>query len=262
MSVDFGMKQSLIEAGLVDPSSGAFLSEPNFGAPPEADVPRDPLPDLPDDAPGDGERAQPQPNQKPASQPQVVETPSAPSGHPDPGDQGPPPGEPQHDPRRLGEASDPVRQQYDQGVMALRQQAREAFLIGRQLTDQEGNRVYSDQELEAKIGQNLALMEHQMYLAGVMERMQPVAKRAAAEKMAKDYGVDVEDIINEPNPIAMETRAKTIHDLMRDGRFQRRRDQGVDTAEGSRSFSNAIPEAIDKLSPQQKMYVGLARGDR
>jgi hypothetical protein len=31
-----------------------------------------------------------------------------------------------------------------------------------------------------------------------MERMQPVAKRAAAEKYAKDYGVEVDDIINEP----------------------------------------------------------------
>jgi hypothetical protein len=50
----------------------------------------------------------------------------------------------------------------------------------------------------------------------------------------------------------METRAKTIADLVRDGRFQKRKEEGKDTAEGSRSFSNAIPEAIDKLSPQQE----------
>jgi hypothetical protein len=88
-----------------------------------------------------------------------------------------------------------------------------------------------------------------------------VAQRAAAEKIAQEHGVDVADILNESSPIAMQTRAKTIAELKRDGRFQERKAAGTDQAEGSRGFSNAIPEAIEKMTPQQKMYIGFARGD-
>lgn len=255
MSVDTGMRQSLVEAGLVDPSSGSFLSEPNFGAAPEGDTPRDPLPDLPED----GGRDEPKPSEQPQ---QRQDQPQPRTEQVEAGTPPPPAGTPEHSPDRLGAESDPVRQRYEATVSALDRDAEMAFHYGRSLTDEEGKRLYTDDQLQTFIGQQLAVAKHQTYLAGVMERMQPVAKRAAAEKYAKDYGVEVDDIINEPNPVAMETRAKTIADLVRDGRFQKRKEEGKDTAEGSRSFSNAIPEAIDKLSPQQKIYAGLARGDR
>jgi hypothetical protein len=255
MSVDTGMRQSLVEAGLIDPSSGSFLSEPNFGAAPEGDTPRDPLPDLPDDGGRVEEKPAEQPQPRP-NEPTQPRTETVEAGTP------PPAGTPEHSPDRLGAESDPVRQRYEATVSALDRDAEMAFHYGRSLTDEEGKRLYTDDQLQTFIGQQLAVAKHQTYLAGVMERMQPVAKRAAAEKYAKDYGVEVDDIINEPNPVAMETRAKTIADLVRDGRFQKRKEEGKDTAEGSRSFSNAIPEAIDKLSPQQKIYAGLARGDR
>jgi hypothetical protein len=253
MSVDTGMRQSLIEAGLVDPGSGAFLSEPNFGEAVSGDAPREPLPAEDEPAP----EPQEQPRQEPASQPQVQPVPSAPGG-----DNAPAPDSSQMNPARLGEEADPIRQEYDTTVRTMHQQAELAFAYGRTLVDDKGQRVYSDEQLAQGIGSQLQLAQQQAYLSGVMKRMEPVAKRAAAEKIAKDNGVDVEDIINEPSPVHMQARAKTIADLTRDGRFQRRKESGVDVAEGSRSFSNAIPEGLDKLSPQQKIYAGLARGDR
>jgi hypothetical protein len=255
MSVDVGMRQSLIEAGLVDPESGSFLSAPNFGEPLPDDAPRDPLPNEDESAP------QEQPTQKPASEPQVqpaveapnpkIDTSPAPSSQPL-----------ETDPNRLGDQSDPVRAEYDKTVATLEQQAREAFLIGRTAVDEQGNRVYTDEQLAQMIGPQFQHATQQAYLAAVMQRMQPVAKRAAAEQIAKEYGVQVDDVINEESPVAMRTRAKTIADLERDGRFERRKNAGTDTAEGSRSFNNAVPEGLDKLSPQQKIYAGLARGDR
>jgi hypothetical protein len=257
MSVDLGMRQSLVEAGLVDPSSGEFTSAPNFGAAPEGESPRDPLPDLPDDAvrPEEKPAEQPQPRPNEPTQPrtETVESPASPPSAA---------ADPSHDASKLGAEADPIRQNYESTVSNLRRDANMALMYGRTLTNEDGTRMYTDEQLQGFIGQQLQMAEHQAYLAGVMERMQPVAKRAAAEKFAKEYGVEVDDIVNEPNPVAMETRAKTIADLVRDGRFQKRKEEGRDTAEGSRSFNNAIPEAIDKLSPQQKIYAGLARGDR
>jgi hypothetical protein len=260
MSVDFGMRQSLAEAGLVDPSSGEFTSAPNFGAAYESEEPaRQPLPEE-KDAP----ESQPAEKQNPASVPQVQPGQSAPRGDPgtDPDNRGMPSGQlVQADAAKLGEADDPIRSRYDQTVSTMRQQAQMAFMQGQQMVNEKGERVYSDEQLAQFLGSQLQNAEQQVYLHAVMERMQPVAKRAAAEKMAKDYGVEVDDIINEANPVAMETRAKTIADLTRQGRFEKRKAAGTDTAEGSRNFSNAIPEGIDKLSPQQKIYAGLARGD-
>lgn len=259
MVVDTGMRGALIDAGLIDPGSGAFLSEPNFGGEPESPEPRDPLPTPADDVPANEPEkpAQEQPNQEPAKQPQVTETPSAPGG--DPVAAG---AALAADPQKLGDQADPVRQKYEQNISQMRQQAQMAYLQGQALRDDEGNRVYTDEQLASLIGRELQHAEQQAYLAGVMERMQPVAKRAAAEKIAQAHGVDVNDILNEESPVAMETRAKTISELKRDGRFQERKNAGTDTAEGSRSYNNAVPEAIEKLSPQQKMYLGFARGDR
>lgn len=254
MSIDFGMRQSLVEAGLVDPTSGEFTSEPNFGEKLSGDSPRDPLPN--DDEPVE---APVQPEQKPAAQPQVQPSPSAPQGEPvrENGGSLPP-----ADPARLGEEADPVRVEYENTVRTMHQQAAMAFHYGRTLVDEQGQRQFTDQQLANQISRDLEAAQQQAYLSGVMKRMEPVAKRAAAEKIAKEHGVDIEDIINEGNPLAMSTRAKTIADLTRDGRFQRRKESGADVAEGSRSFSNAIPEGLEKLSPQQKIYAGLARGDR
>lgn len=258
MSVDYGMRQSLIEAGLVDPSSGGFLSEPNFGEAAASEPPRDPVPN--EDEPA----AQPQtdPSQKPASEPQVTPSQAAPGNAPLEQPDPKPPASLQADPQRLGDQSDPIRTSYEQGLSTLQQQAQMAMLYGRTLTNEEGKRVFSDEQLQGLIEQELKGQAQQLYLNAVMQRMQPVAKRAAAEQIAKEHGVTVEDIINEGSPVAMETRAKTIADLTRDGRFQRRKEAGTDSAEGSRSYSNAIPEGLDKLSPQQKIYAGLARGDR
>jgi hypothetical protein len=259
MSIDFSMKQSLIEAGLVDPASGEFTSAPNFGEPVVGDEPRSPLSNEDEPAPA----PEPQPNQKPASVPGTTEVPSAPEGEPgvEKADQGTPV-PPQQNPARLGDEADPVRQEYEQSVNTMRNQAQMAYLYGQTLTDQEGHRVFSDQQLTQMIGQNLQLAEQQAYLQGVMRRMEPVAKRAAAEKIAKEHGVELEDILNEGSPVAMVARAKTIADLTRDGRFQRRKESGADVAEGSRNFNNAIPEGLEKLTPHQKIYAGLARGDR
>jgi hypothetical protein len=252
MSVDMGMRASLVEAGLVDPSSGAFTSEPNFGGPSEGGAPARNEPDPTADEPLE--------EVKKADENGAVEAGAAtvPDAAPNTGagvDLG------TQNPARLGADTDPVRQQYDQTISTLDQQAEMAFHYGRTLTNSEGQRVYSDEQLAAQIGQELQAAKQQAYLAGVMQRLQPVAQRAAAEKIAKEHGVDVQDILNESSPVAMSTRAKTIAELKRDGRFQERKKNGTDTAEGSRGFSNAVPEAIDKLSPQQKMYVGFARGD-
>jgi hypothetical protein len=256
MSVDTGMRQSLVEAGLIDPSSGSFLSEPNFGAAPEGDTPRDPLPDLPED----GGRDEPKPSEQPQQrqdQPQP-RTEQVEAGTP------PPAGTPEHSPDRLGAESDPVRQRYEATVSALDRDAEMAFHYGRSLTDEEGKRLYTDDQLQTFIGQQLAVAKHQTYLAGVMERMQPVAKRAAAEKYAKDYGVEVDDIINEPNPVAMETRAKTIADLVRDGRFQKRKGRGQGYGRGfalvqqrhPRGDRQALPAAEDLCRSGARRSVG------
>lgn len=253
MSIDTGMRESLIEAGLVDPTSGSFLSEPNFGEKVSGDAPREPLPN-------DDENPQPDPKPvegEPAAQPQVQEVPSAPQGDP-----GVTPGAVQPDPSKLGEDADPIRVDYEQSIATLRQQAQIAFMHGRTMVNNEGQRIFSDEQLQEQLGRELQLSEQQIYLQSVMRRMEPVAKRAAAEKIATEFGVEINDIVNEPSPQAMQVRAKTIADLTRDGRFQRRKESGADVAEGSRSFSNAIPEGLDKLSPQQKIYAGLARGDR
>jgi hypothetical protein len=253
MSIDVGMRESLIEAGLVDPASGEFTSEPNFGEKLTGDVPRDPLPND-DEAPLEPKQeAQPDPR---LEQGAVVDPSPRPASNPNSG------ADVAADPSKLGDTADPIRQDYESHVGTLRQQAREAFLVARTLTDNEGNRLFSDDQLEQRIGQELQMAERQAYLTGVMRRMEPVAKRAAAEKIAQDHGVDVADIINEPNHIAMQARAKTIADLTRDGRFQRRKESGTDVAEGSRSYNNSVPEGLEKLSPQQKIYAGLARGDR
>lgn len=254
MSVDMGMRQSLIEAGLVDPASGSFLSAPNFGEDLGGDAPRDPLPDPVEDP------AEQPPQATPAAPETVQPTPSQPVA-PSPAPASP--ADPaSHDPRKLGEDTDPVRRTYEATVTDLRQKASEAVMMGRMMVNAEGQRVFTDQQIDALVGEQLALAEHRAYLDGVMQRMQPVAKRAAAEKYAQEYGVDIADIMDEPTPIAMETRAKTISDLMRDGRFQKRKEAATDAAEGSRNFNNAIPEGLDKLSPQGKIYAGLARGDR
>lgn len=256
MAVDTSaMMASLADAGLVD-GSGAFTSAPNFGGPAEGGARHDPVPaDEPGEAPRE-EPAQEQPKQEPASQPQVRPTEESPASGPAPrGDLGP------SDPKRLGDNADPIRLGYEQTVQTLEKDAQMAFLYGQMLTNEQGERVYSDQQLAQLIGQELQAARQQAYLGGVMQRLQPVAQRAAAEKIAKEHGVDVADIVNEASPIAMETRAKTIAELKRDGRFQERKSAGTDTAEGSRGFSSAIPEAIEKLTPQQKMYVGFARGD-
>lgn len=270
--IDVGLQNTLLEAGLVD-SSGSFTSEPNFGGPSESGLP-DREPQAPqrreerdDDydpfaepKPGTSPKpeepeAQPQPNQEPAKQPQVLPTPSAPSGRPDSGDLGP------QNPDRLGGQDDPVRQKYDSTLSQLQQTAQMAFLRGQTLTNEQGERLYSDEELAQRIGGEYQYFAQQAFLGSVMEKMQPVAKRAAAEEIAKEYGVEVGDIINEGSPVEMRTRAKTIADLVRDGRFVARKEAGTDAAEGSRSYNNSIPEALNNLSPQQKMYVGFARGD-
>ncbi len=269
MVIDTVMHNTLLAAGLVD-GSGNFTSQPNFGGPREDGMPDDhqsarPARSAPDDGGDDDpfgepkpeakpeEKPQEQPQQEPASQPQVQPSPSAPN----PGASG----LDSSNPNQLGGESDPVRQSYDQQVQQLQQTAMLAFANGRAAVNEQGERLYSDEELAARIGQEYQYYAQQAYLGAVMQKMQPVAKRAAAEGIAKEYGVDLDDIINEENPVAMTARAKTIADLTRDGRFVKRRNDGVDTAEGSRSYSNSIPEAIENLSPRQKMYIGFARGD-
>jgi hypothetical protein len=249
MAVDnVGMRESLIEAGLVDPS-GAFTSAPNFGGPPEATGPA-PRPAVEQDGEAQvtEQAAEPQ-----AAQEQVAQTQAAPV--PTGSDLGP------QTPERLGDAADPIRQEYEQTVSQLDHMAQLAFMQGRTLVGEDGQRLYSDEHLAREIGRELETAKQQAYLAGIMKRMQPVAQRAVAEKIAAEHGVEVSDIINESSPVAMTTRAKTIAELKRDGRFQERKASGTDQAEGSRGFSNAIPEAIERMSPQQKMYIGFARGD-
>lgn len=253
MVVDTGMRESLIEAGLVDPS-GNFTSEPNFGGPPEADGTFGARPvDTGEAASNEGQEAP-----KTADQGQGAVT--------DPGataaDRGPGAGIGPTTPERLGNEADPIRQRYDTTVSELDRMAEMAFITGRTIVDAEGKRLYTDEQLATKIGQELQTAKQQAYLSGVMERMQPVAKRAAAEQIAQEHGVTVDDIINETSPLAMQTRARTIAELKREGKFQERKTNGTDQAEGSRGFSSAIPEAIERMSPQQKMYLGFARGDR
>lgn len=254
MVVDPGMRESLIEAGLVDPS-GAFTSAPNFGGPPEAGGPT-PRPEAEGDgaARDEAASANPDPSQDAAAATAVVEQPAA-------TDPGPGNGLGTQEPSRLGDQADPIRQEYDQTVSQLNQMAELAFANGRTLVDESGKRLYTDEQLAQEIGRELQAAQQQAYLSGVMKRMQPIAQRAAAEKIAAEHGVDVQDIVNESSPLAMQTRAKTIAELKRDGRFQERKASGTDQAEGSRGFSNAIPEAIEKMTPQQKMYIGFARGD-
>jgi hypothetical protein len=73
---------------------------------------------------------------------------------------------PEHSPDRLGAESDPVRQRYEATVSALDRDAEMAFHYGRSLTDEEGKRLYTDDQLQTFIGQQLAVAKHQTYLAG------------------------------------------------------------------------------------------------
>lgn len=256
MAIDSeAMRSTLIEAGLVDPASGQFAHAPNFGGPSESGLRNDPLPADEGEHEAPREEANPQTQERPVEEAARTNEPGAAQN----GGAGEPVGA--QEAARLGNDNDPIRVAYETQVGQMRQQAQMAFLVGQTAVNEQGERLYTDEQLAQNISRELQYAEQQAFLAGVMQRMQPVAQRAAAEKIAKEHGVDVADIANEASPLAMQTRARTIAELKRDGRFQERKTAGTDTAEGSRGFSSAIPEAIDKLSPQQKMYVGFARGD-
>lgn len=260
MALSEAVREQFTSLGLVDPS-GNFTSEPNFGGKPEMASGE---PDAPPDQgePNvDREGVQPQVQERPAE----VQLPD--SGQPHENDpQAPHPGKStpfnEGDPNSLGNDSDPIRQNYDAQRNQIHQYAQQARLAGRLMADDQGNRVYSDDQVDSMIGQNLQVIEKQLYLDSVMQRMAPVAQRAAAEKFAKQYGVDVAEIVGERSPESMETKARVISEYTRDKRFNARAAAGTDSAEGSRGMSNAIPESINSLSPHGKIMLGLARGDR
>ena len=72
----------------------------------------------------------------------------------------------------------------------------------------------------------------------------------------------VEDIIDQPNPQAMEAVARKVSSLNRGERFEQRRQSGADRTEsGAPGVSVALPESFERLNPKMKIKYGLIRGD-
>jgi hypothetical protein len=91
----------------------------------------------------------------------------------------------------------------------------------------------------------------------------PLARRAAAEQIAKEHGngrVKAEDIMQHRSPDAMIAAAQTLAKTQRDGSFNQRRQNGTDKVEGAAPSGKALSEAYDNLSPMSKISLGLRRG--
>lgn len=167
--------------------------------------------------------------------------------------------------------ADQLKSARDQVKAKLDQDARDAYLHFSAMKDEKGEPLYHPAALAATIRAHhteltTALQtEYERTVAG------PVARRYAAEDIAKKAGgnVKVEDIINLPSTDAMVAVAQHIakngggtatsksHAQERDERFQERRASGVDTAESGSPLSRSVSEVFAKLPPKDKIAYSL-----
>lgn len=94
----------------------------------------------------------------------------------------------------------------------------------------------------------------------------PTAKRAVADMVAKEFSVggakiDPDELVSLNSPGEMRTKAETLRDARRQGNFEQRRAAGTDRAETGSAATRTTREMIEGLSPQQKIALGLRRGD-
>jgi len=148
----------------------------------------------------------------------------------------------------------------------LRQQALEARNWALSQRTQDGKPVYDPDVVDQMIGMIYAKELSEAKLQAFQVAGLPWATRSAAEKIAKHYStgnakVKPDDLMGESSVAAMDAKARAIVEYQRDHRYERRQAQRLDVVEGGPAAGNRLTQAYESLEPEQKIRLGITRGD-
>jgi len=242
------LDRTLLNLGLVDPKTGRPTTAANWGG--EFDQkPEDIVPAVEGDVlfPQDQERERPKAEWDSEENPYKKDAEAFRSTS---------------DPNRARSAA--ARTTYETKVQQLMYQAQAAHNALVSAKDEKGQSIYSPQIATAIVEPILKAEVSKAYTEAMQEALLPTAARQVAEDIVRKVGngVTVEDIIDQPNPQAMEAVARKVSSLNRGERFEQRRQSGADRAEsGAPGVSTALPESFERLNPKMKIKYGLIRGD-